>query len=503
MWPNQVGWNRVSVPVLAGVCYLFLVLFSRSFLETKRLAPRLDWGLSVILGGALFLIGGGLFHYGLLVNKFTSFFISAAPLVVLPISLWCLRKGSQVAGYYSIAFSFFFIGAAARAARDLGWVGQGLFTDYGAYFGSAAEMLILSLGLAARISLLKEEKLESELHALEAERKLEDSRRELEGQLAISSLAAQVAHDIRSPLAALGAAAKGLSLPTDQRALVGGAVTRIQGIADDLLRRYRGPEAEAKTKPEVCALAGLIEQVIAEKRLQHKEKTGVKIEFAGSSEGIKALLDPKELQRLISNLVNNSVEAFDGPGMVSVGLSALDGRVLIEVKDNGKGIPPEILAKLGQKGETHGKTGGTGLGLYHARTTVEAWGGNFKIVSEPGKGTVVLIELPRAAASASRLVALLDDDMLVHINWKLAAKAAGVELKTYKTREDFAAGAENLTKDTPLYIDSDLGHDVRGEDIAKELHEKGFTAITMATGHNSEKFSHLSWLKVTGKEPPF
>ena len=322
---------------------------------------------------------------------------------------------------------------------------------------------------------------------------------------AIFNLSAQVAHDIRSPLAALGSAAKDQAIPEEQRKLMEGAVGRMQGIADDLLQRYRAPSATpVKAKPGVCALGGLIEQVIAEKRLQHKEKTGVKIEFTGVANESKALIDPKELQRLISNLVNNSIEAFDGPGLVSVSLSALDGGVLIEVKDNGKGIPPEILVKLGQKGETHGKAGGNGLGLYHARTTIEDWGGSFKIESDPGKGTTVRIELPCVTDQASgRTAVLLDDDMLVHMNWKMAAKAAGVELKAYKIPEDFSLAVEALSKDTLIYIDSDLGNDVKGEDIAKDLHEKGFTNITMATGHGPEKFAHLPWLKVTGKEPPW
>ena len=185
-------------------------------------------------------------------------------------------------------------------------------------------------------------------------------------------------------------------------------------------------------------------------------------------------------------------------------MSALDGSVLIEVKDNGKGIPPEVLAKLGQKGETYGKAGGNGLGLYHARTTIEGWGGSFKIESVPGKGTAVLITLPRTADLAGgRIAVLLDDDMLVHMNWKLAAKAADVELRAYKIPEDFTACIEALPKDTPIYIDSDLGNGIKGENIAKELYNNGYSNIAMATGHGPEEFAHLPWLKVTGKEPPW
>ena len=331
----------------------------------------------------------------------------------------------------------------------------------------------------------------------------------LESELAVSKatadLAAQVAHDIRSPLAALGAAAKGLDIPEEQRKLMENSVNRMQGIADDLLRRYRAPsDSHAVSKPAVHALAALIEPVLAEKRLQYKEKTGVRIDFNNAAVEAKALVEPKELQRLISNLVNNSVEAFEHGGVVNVGLSAPDGKVFIEVKDDGKGILPEVLAKLGRKGETHGKAEGNGLGLYHARTTVEGWGGSFRLESAPGKGTAVTIELPRTGEkSAVHTAVLLDDDLLVHMNWKLAAKAAGAELKAFENPEDFAAVIKDLPKDTPIYIDSELGNDIKGEDIAKDLYGRGFSNLTMATGHGPEKFAHLPWLKVTGKEPPW
>jgi len=54
-----------------------------------------------------------------------------------------------------------------------------------------------------------------------------------------------------------------------------------------------------------------------------------------------------------------------------------------------------------------------------------------------------------------------------------------------------------------LYIDSELAEGAKGENIAAELHDKGFTDITMATGHGPDKFAHLPWLKVSGKEPPW
>ncbi len=121
--------------------------------------------------------------------------------------------------------------------------------------------------------------------------------------------------------------------------------------------------------------------------------------------------------------------------------------------------------------------------------------------AEP-KGLAALTPISVKAGTGPLCAVLLDDDLLVHMNWKMAAKAAGVDLKAYKTPEDFAVGLAPLSKDTHVYIDSDLGNGIKGEDIAVDLNHKGFTNITMATGHGPEKFLHLPWLKVTGKEPP-
>ena len=338
---------------------------------------------------------------------------------------------------------------------------------------------------------------------MDSAKRLFREKAEAEKAASLALLSLQVAHDIRSPLAALGAATNSLEMPEEQRTLVKQSVSRIQHIADDLLKRYRAPDAEVRPLAESTSLTVLIEEVLTEKRLQYGNRQGVKIEFNGDS-AATAVVDRREFPRIISNLVNNAVEALDKGGTVSVSLSALDGKALLTIKDSGKGIPPEVLAKLGQKGETHGKAGGTGLGLYHAKRTIEEWGGTLTINSEPGKGTAVVLELPLAERSAPPGVAvLLDDDPLVHMNWKTAAKACGVELRTCRTRVELKAVLPGLPKDTPIYMDSDLGEGEKGEDIAKTLRESGFTDLTMATGHGPETFSHLPWLKVTGKEPPW
>lgn len=469
---------------------------------------------------------------------------------------------------------------------------------------------------------------------------------------AMVNMAAQVAHDIRSPLVALDAALKHTEqLPEKQRVTVRHAVNRIRDIANNLLEKNRlqaGTAPVAATAagvpvagepPAVHLLSSLIDPIITEKRLSFESKPGINIDFKLTREsyGLFASIEPVEFRRMLSNLVNNSVEALGDKGAVDVRLTHEDESIILTVSDDGKGIPPEILAKLGRRGETHGKAGGSGLGLFHARSTAESWGGSLEITSAPGQGTAVAIKLPKAAAPAGfvpalmlppgkpvvvldddatihqvwqgrfdsarvreygieiihfsepdklrawvkaspvkaksavclfdyellgfketglslaeelgfcgkailvtsrceepriieecvrlnirmipkgladfvpitiaapapALAVLIDDDAMVHMNWETAAEEAGVELKAFRTPAEFLANLAAFPKDTPIYIDSELEAEIKGEDIAADLKEKGFTNLRLATGHPPERFAHLPWLKVIGKESPW
>lgn len=254
-------------------------------------------------------------------------------------------------------------------------------------------------------------------------------------EAALAELARQVAHDIRSPLAALEVVSGDVSnLPEDRRTLIRAAIGRIRDIANSLLDKQRaqtGSEAGSGGAPPECLLlSGLIESLITEKRLQYRSRPGVEIEawLDAPSYGIFARVQPVEFKRLLSNLINNSVEAFeDGSGSVRVALSARDGEALISVRDNGKGIPLDLLSKLGQRGETYGKSGGSGLGLHHARTSAESWGGSLEIVSAPPRGAMLTVRLPQVQApdwfvselvlTAGKAVVILDDDASIHQVW--------------------------------------------------------------------------------------
>ncbi|MBI3535050.1 MAG: ATP-binding protein [Deltaproteobacteria bacterium] len=177
-------------------------------------------------------------------------------------------------------------------------------------------------------------------------------------------------------------------------------------------------------------IAAVLEPIISEKRIEYRSHLGLEIDFSvDRAYGLCAKINLSDFKRVISNLINNAIEASVNQIRISVGIQpCLDNKVEIYIQDNGKGIPPEILARLGNRGETHGKVGGSGLGIFHAKTTVESWGGILKLESKLNFGTTVRIQLskekvpnwfmPGLNVPINGKVAILDDDSSIHHVWK-------------------------------------------------------------------------------------
>jgi signal transduction histidine kinase len=255
-----------------------------------------------------------------------------------------------------------------------------------------------------------------------------------------AEMAKQVAHDIRSPLSALEVMTESLSaFPENERVLIRHAIQRINDIANELLRKgnqidAKSENGETGTQLTLELIPALVDILVSEKRMQYREFSGLIIEAdLKDSFGTFASVNARELKRVISNLVNNSVEAFKNHiGQISIRVRNSNSHVIISVVDNGEGIPAHVIEKIGQSGFTHGKenleNGGNGLGLYHAKQTIEHLGGKIEIKSTEGAGTTIEIYLKLAEAptwfsaqidlSRKTTVVSLDDDLSIHQIWK-------------------------------------------------------------------------------------
>jgi signal transduction histidine kinase len=158
------------------------------------------------------------------------------------------------------------------------------------------------------------------------------------------------------------------------------------------------PNQTIKEVTSTVLLSSLIEPLISEKRMQYRSRIGIEIHAdLNTSYGLFAEIESTEFKRVLSNLINNSAEAMEDQGTITLSVNESEEGILVSCSDNGKGIPKEVLEKLTQWGESHGKTEGSGIGLYHAKIAVEKWGGTLLIQSEVGRGTTVFISLPKAS----------------------------------------------------------------------------------------------------------
>ncbi|MGE4107881.1 MAG: sensor histidine kinase [Bacteriovoracia bacterium] len=220
---------------------------------------------------------------------------------------------------------------------------------------------------------------------------------ENEKNKAIALLATQVAHDIKSPLSALRAAAgqSQEAITQDSRNLILSAIDRIGKISNDLLKKYKASIQPINSTSEGSMnVENLVLNCIAEKRATTKKAISIEFTKKNNPPEIITTIEFTALGRAVSNILDNAIEACDAGGKIKVSATYTENHFSISVKDTGRGIPEDVLPKIGTEGFTHGKKEGTGLGLHYVNQLIDRHGGTISIESDGKTWTLVSIELP-------------------------------------------------------------------------------------------------------------
>ena len=204
---------------------------------------------------------------------------------------------------------------------------------------------------------------------------------------------ADVAHELRTPLTALMGEASLLAghldqMPPESRRpaeLLIADVGRLRKLVEDLMEISRFDAGAESVHAEEVDVAALVGATVRARGWDDR----VRLE----GDGLRVTSDPRRLERIVANLVDNALE--HGGSSVSVRI----GEHEIEVTDDGPGIPSEHLAHVFErfyKADASRSGGGTGLGLAIARENAILLGGELEVVSEPGQGTRFTLQLPVA-----------------------------------------------------------------------------------------------------------
>lgn len=309
--------------------------------------------------------------------------------------------------------------------------------------GRVAAALELLLGKTKAVKNLRKELEENKSLAQENAALVSFNARFKAEEKSVSDLVQQVSHDIRSPLALLKVSTHVFEGDPGPIHL---ALQKIENILRDL-NDVAG--AEIREQENLAVVECAIQEAVSAKRLSWGSAVDIRLDFDRSSLNLSPI-DHGRLTRILENLLENSYEAMNGSGLIVVATWRAGDQVEIEITDRGKGIPAEILERLGSERLTFGKQTGNGVGLITAKQWVDAWGGKLSVRSQEGKGTSVSIILPRKESKA-RFVADLpprkEEKIVVVDDEEIAAsqllKKAGGEGKHFSSIAAYASWLDN------------------------------------------------------------
>ncbi|MFP5387201.1 MAG: sensor histidine kinase, partial [Bacteriovoracia bacterium] len=215
---------------------------------------------------------------------------------------------------------------------------------------------------------------------------------------------------------------------------------------------------------------------------KHKHLSNLDLEFKVSGITNEVVrLDPTLLERVVSNLIENSVTAPCEKETRKIRVTSIlgDKEVIFQVEDNCEGISKENTSKIFEKGFTT-KSDGTGQGLAFVKTQVESWSGHISIKSEIGIGTTVTFSIP--LAQRPKFI-ILDDDKYLLLRYQKMLQKSGNVAEVYNSPESLFDDAQSISPESIFLLDYDLGVDMVGTDVALKLSKMGMKNLYLHTGN--------------------
>jgi signal transduction histidine kinase/HAMP domain-containing protein len=255
------------------------------------------------------------------------------------------------------------------------------FFSYDSIEGSCRRVIYIAKDISARK--------ENELRRIMAER-----------LAALGQMASGIAHEIRNPLATIGACAEGLLLRlkkgqadpvvlTNYLAIIGEEINRCEGITDSMLSFVRQKGNGKKEVDFISVLEYALEMISFQGRMKDVAVS------RNYEDGIpKFPGDENDFRQAFLAIIVNALDAMEDRGTLTVGVGSKDKTIHIRISDTGPGIPSASKHRVFEPFfTTKSETGGTGLGLAIASHIIRQYGGKIEIDSEEGKGATFKVAL--------------------------------------------------------------------------------------------------------------
>ena len=391
LWPNWELMIEKGVPLSTSLIMFFSLLFGKVFLQTKKYIPSLDRWISLFMFLALLTFLASMFlpyHYTI---RAIALFTLIVPVLLLSAGILVVRKDFYPARFYVAGWSAFLLGTVIFILNKFNIL-QGYFViKYAQQIGSTLEMIFLSWALASRVKLLQDDyimkmsSINTTLkrrvdQALRLARQKEQVLIQQSRHAALGEMIGNIAHQWRQPLNALGLLLQNIEFAYQEGALddrylartveKGKRLTQQMSQTIDDFRDFFKPNKESEIFHVDAALKTVMD--IVGSSLNNNQIEIIK--EIDHDVCIKGFIG--EFSQVLVNLINNAKDILIEKEMlshkISIRIASKDGKALIEIEDNGGGIPPQIIDKVFDPYFTTKEQGkGTGIGLYMSRVIIE------------------------------------------------------------------------------------------------------------------------------------
>lgn len=235
-----------------------------------------------------------------------------------------------------------------------------------------------------------------------------DITRFRQAEEAKSTFISVVSHELKTPVSLIKGYASTLlrdDARWDQETISDGLVVieeeadKLADLIENLLEASRAQSGFITLQKGEVRLDRLAERLVA-KFSHQSDKHTFMVDFPSDFPVVDG--DENRLRQVLTNLIGNAIKYSPAGGEVRISGTAMPDTVQIAVSDQGVGLPEEALTRIFERfyrvdDALTRKTQGAGLGLYIARSAVEAHGGEIWAESEPGKGATFIFTLPRVS----------------------------------------------------------------------------------------------------------
>ncbi len=408
-WPSLLeNYNHV-IPFSIAITLLTLVLFTRSFLDARKLYPAFN-RFFVILASAIAVS----MTFQLFIKYSAAVQVQVGLALITLISVFSIGtlgafKKSRPARYFIGSWMIILTGGMIYALKVLAVLPTNSFTTYAIQIGSVIQFTLLALGLGDKINFMKLEKDIAQQEAIQSQRLAIENLNKADRLK--DEFLANTSHELKTPLVGIigmaeslvDGAAGPISIEMKYNlSMIISSGKRLSSLINDILDFSRMKNSTIELQQRPVDLHQLVDLVyIMANMLLHGKRIKLLNEVPANLPLVNA--DENRLQQIFINLVGNAVK-FTDRGYVRItaralGPEASPDMVEITVEDTGIGIPSNKLKEIFRSFEQVDASisreyGGTGLGLSISKKLIDLHGGEIRAESDHGKGSRFIFTLP-------------------------------------------------------------------------------------------------------------